>query len=179
MILNANESTVEWEERATARLQQCQRQREQEGRRSERTEIRQARLNRQRVHGEESSVVLNRSIGVERDPSCQLALNINKLMLHVNLHWTLTSWCYVHHSSVTPISACSGLPPQCSHFLVMLSWLVYNLSNVLTLADVRCTVVSTRKMANWMMCCMVGRVGHCSSEVHTVSWQYWHKHTLK
>ena len=45
---------------------QCRRQREQEGRRSERTEVRQARLDRQHVHGEES-VVFSGSIGVELD----------------------------------------------------------------------------------------------------------------
>ena len=113
---------LEWEERVTARLQQCRRQREQEQRRSERTEVRQARLNRQRVHGEESSVVLNRSIGVERDPSCQLALNINKLKLHVNLPWTLTSWCYITHQWHL-YQLAQACPHNVLHFLVMLSWL--------------------------------------------------------
>ena len=51
------------EERATARLQ-CQHQREQEGRQLERTEVRQARLDRRSVHGEES-VVFSGSIGIE------------------------------------------------------------------------------------------------------------------
>ena len=53
-------------------------QREQEGRRSERTEVRQARLDRQPVHGEES-VAFSGFISVELDsegPSCQLAVNI-------------------------------------------------------------------------------------------------------
>ena len=45
---------------------QRQRQREQEGRRSEGTELRQARLDRQHVHGEES-VAFSRSIGMELD----------------------------------------------------------------------------------------------------------------
>jgi len=32
----------------------------------------------------------------------------------------------------------------------------YDTTILLTLADVRCTVASTRKkMVNWMMCCMV------------------------
>ena len=60
---------LEREERAVARLQRW-RQREQEGRRSEWTEVRQARLDRQSVHGEESfmsSVAFSRSIGVELD----------------------------------------------------------------------------------------------------------------
>ena len=43
-----------------------QRQREHVGRRSERTDIRQARLDRQRVYSEES-VAFNGSIGVELD----------------------------------------------------------------------------------------------------------------
>ena len=43
---------------------QCQRQREQEGRRSEETKVRQARLDRQCVHGEES-VTFSGSISVE------------------------------------------------------------------------------------------------------------------
>ena len=30
---------------------------------------------------------------------------------------------------------------------------------VLTVADLRCAVVNTRKMANWMMCCMVSERG--------------------
>ena len=37
--------------------------------------------------------------------------------------------------------------------------------NVLTAADVRCAVANTRKMANWMMCCMASERSHCSSEV--------------
>ena len=53
---------LEQEERATARLQ-CRRQREQEGRQSE---VRQARLDRRSVHGEES-VEFSGSIGVELD----------------------------------------------------------------------------------------------------------------
>ena len=47
------------------------------GRRSERTKVRQARLDRS-IHGEES-VTFSGSIGVElnsKGPSCQLALNI-------------------------------------------------------------------------------------------------------
>ena len=52
-------------ERATARLQHG-RQREQEGRRSEWTEVRQARLDRRSVHGE-GSVMFNGSIGVDLD----------------------------------------------------------------------------------------------------------------
>ena len=51
--------------KATARLQRwCQR--EQEGKQSERTKVRQARLDRRSVHGEES-VVFSGSIGVELD----------------------------------------------------------------------------------------------------------------
>ena len=46
-----------------ARLQH-RRQREQEGRRSEQTEVRQTRLDRRRVHGEEF-VAFGESIGVE------------------------------------------------------------------------------------------------------------------
>ena len=65
---------MEREERATARLQ-CRRQREQEGRWSERTEVRQARLDRRSVHGEES-VVFSRSIGVELDSEGSIARNI-------------------------------------------------------------------------------------------------------
>ena len=37
--------------------------------------------------------------------------------------------------------------------------------NVLTAADVRCAVANTRKMANWMMCCMVSEGGHCMDAV--------------
>ena len=33
---------------------------------------------------------------------------------------------------------------------------------VLTAADVRCVVANTRKMANWMMCCMVNEESCCS-----------------
>ena len=67
---------LDGEERATARLH-CQCQREQEGRRSERTEVREARLDRRSIHGEES-ITISGSIGVKlvRGPSCQLALNI-------------------------------------------------------------------------------------------------------
>ena len=51
------------EERVTARLQhRCQR--EQEGRQSEQTEVRQARLDRQCILGEESFVAF---VGVELD----------------------------------------------------------------------------------------------------------------
>ena len=35
----------------------------------------------------------------------------------------------------------------------------------LTAADVRCVVANTRKMAKWMMCCMVSEGGYCSGEV--------------
>ena len=56
---------LEREERATARLQ-CRRHGEQEGRRSERTEVREARLDRRSVHGEES-VMFCGSISVELD----------------------------------------------------------------------------------------------------------------
>ena len=64
--LNADESTeCEREIASRARLQR-RRQREQEGRRSEQTEVRQARLDRRRVHGEES-VAISGSIGVELD----------------------------------------------------------------------------------------------------------------
>ena len=52
-------------ERATARLQR-RRQREQEGRQSEWTAVREARLDRRSVHSEES-VVFSGSIGVELD----------------------------------------------------------------------------------------------------------------
>ena len=55
---------LEQKERATARLQ-CWHQREQERTRLERTEVRQARLDRRHVHGEESSVAFGRSISVE------------------------------------------------------------------------------------------------------------------
>ena len=68
---------MEREERATARLQ-CQRQREQEGRQSERTEVRQARLDRRSVHGEEF-VVFSGSIGVELDSEGSIAQNIKNL----------------------------------------------------------------------------------------------------
>ena len=52
-----------------------------ENRRSEQTEVRQARLDRRSGDGEES-VVFSGSISVELDsegPSCQLALNIKNL----------------------------------------------------------------------------------------------------
>ena len=68
---------MEREERATARLQ-CRRQREQEGRRSERTEVRQARLDRRSVHIEES-VMFSGSIGVELDSEGSIARNIKNL----------------------------------------------------------------------------------------------------
>ena len=32
---------------------------------------------------------------------------------------------------------------------------------VLTVADVRCAVVNTRKIANWMMSCMMREGDHC------------------
>ena len=51
---------LEREERATARLRW--RQREQERRRSERTEVRKARLDRRSVHGEESVVIHRRGV---------------------------------------------------------------------------------------------------------------------
>ena len=55
--------------------------------------------------------------------------------------------------------------------------------SLLTAADVRCAVASTRKKkVNWMMSCMVSERSHCSSEVQhskSLSWQYQHKHTLK
>ena len=35
-------------------------------------------------------------------------------------------------------------------------WLI-----VLTAADVRCAVANTRKIANWMMCCMVSEESLC------------------
>ena len=38
----------------------------------------------------------------------------------------------------------------------------YALTTVLTAADVRCAAASTRKMAKWMMCCMVSERSHCS-----------------
>ena len=41
----------------------------------------------------------------------------------------------------------------------------YDTTILLTLADVRCTVANTTKMANWMMCCMVSERSHCNSEV--------------
>ena len=50
--------------RARARLQR-RRQKEQEQRRSEQTEVRQARLDRRHIQGEESSVAFSRFIGVE------------------------------------------------------------------------------------------------------------------
>ena len=56
---------LEQEERATPRLQH-RRQRDQEGRWSERTEVMEARLDRRSIHGEES-VVFSGSIGVELD----------------------------------------------------------------------------------------------------------------
>ena len=40
--------------------------------------------------------------------------------------------------------------------------------NVLTAADVRCAVANTRKMANWMMCCMVSERSHCSGEMQYI-----------
>ena len=53
MQLNTNESECKRHVASGARLQRrCQR--EQEGRRSERTELRQARLDRRRIHSEES-----------------------------------------------------------------------------------------------------------------------------
>ena len=55
MQLNADESTeCERQIASGARLQR-QRQREHEGRRSEQTDVRQARLDRRCVHGEESA----------------------------------------------------------------------------------------------------------------------------
>ena len=57
---------LEQDERATPRLQH-RHQTEQERRRSEQTEVRQARLDRQRAHGEKSSVAFSRSLGVELD----------------------------------------------------------------------------------------------------------------
>ena len=66
------------------------RQSEQEGRRSEWIEVRQARLDRRCVHGEES-VAFSGSISVELDSeclSCQLAMKIKNLILKM-----------LHHSS--------------------------------------------------------------------------------
>ena len=40
---------------------------------------------------------------------------------------------------------------------------------MLTAADVKCVVASTRKMANWMMCCMLGEESCCSSEIQHMS----------
>ena len=55
--------------------------------------------------------------------------------------------------------------------------------SLLTAADVRCAVASTRKKINWMSC-MVSERSHCSSEVqhtlnHAVSWQCQHKRIVK
>ena len=49
-----------------ARLQR-QRQKEQEQRQTEQTEVRQTRLDRRRLHSEESSVAFSRFISVELD----------------------------------------------------------------------------------------------------------------
>ena len=63
------ETDCVWSERKgllLARLQR-RRQKEQEQRRSEQTDVRQDRLDRRRVRGEESSVAFNGSIGVKLD----------------------------------------------------------------------------------------------------------------
>ena len=39
---------------------------------------------------------------------------------------------------------------------------IFNVCIVLTAADVKCVVANTRKMANWMMCCMLGEESCCS-----------------
>ena len=64
MKLNADECTECDRQIASGARLQRRHQREQEGRRSERTNVRQARLDRRRVHSEES-VVFSGSISVE------------------------------------------------------------------------------------------------------------------
>ena len=44
----------------------------------------------------------------------------------------------------------------------------YTWHSLLTAADVRCAVASTRKKANWTMSCMVSERSHCSSEVQYI-----------
>ena len=105
-----------------SRLQcRCQR----EGRRSERTEVRQARLDRRSGDSEES-VVFSGSISVELDsegPSCQLVLNIKIWILKMLNHSSTHQWLNI------PVSARSGflyqLAQACPHnvlqFLVLMN----------------------------------------------------------
>ena len=96
---DADESTeCERQIASGARLQhRCQRERE--GRQSERTEVRQARLDRRCVHGEES-VAFSGSIGVELDSEGSIVSTCTE---------DVTS---LINSSVTqiPVSAHSGSP---------------------------------------------------------------------
>ena len=101
---------LEQEERSTARLQ-CWRQRQQEGRRSEWTDVKQARLDRQRVHGEES-VAFSGSIGMELDSEGSI---MSTCTAHSNFE-DVTSLIPSGISDNIPVLARSGLPPQCSTF---------------------------------------------------------------
>ena len=77
---NSTPMNLERQIASGARLQRW-RQREQEGRRSERTEVRQARLDRWRIHGEES-VTFSGSISVELDSD-------GSIMSTCTEHWIL------------------------------------------------------------------------------------------
>ena len=44
---------------------------------------------------------------------------------------------------------------------------IFNVCIVLTAADVKCVVANTRKMANWMMCCMLGEESCCSIYIYS------------
>ena len=101
---------LEQEERSTARLQ-CWRQRQQEGRRSECTDVKQARLDRQRVHGEES-VAFSGSIGVELDSEGSI---MSTSTAHSNFE-DITSLISSGISDSIPVLARSGSPPQCFTF---------------------------------------------------------------
>ena len=94
-----------WSERKGLLLRR--RQREQEGRWSEWTEVRQARLDTRSVHGEES-VVFSGSIGVELDSEGSIVSTCTESNFE-----DVTS---LIHSSVIFLSARSGSPPQCSTF---------------------------------------------------------------
>ena len=70
-----------------------------------RTEVRQARFDRRRVHGEES-IAFSGSIAVELDSEWSIVSTCTEPILKM-----------LHHSSThVPVSARSGSPPQCSKF---------------------------------------------------------------
>ena len=137
-----------WSERKGLLLRR--RQREQEGRRSEWTEVRQARLDTRSIHGEES-VMFSGSIGMELDSEGSIVSTCTESNFE-----DVTS---LIHSSVIFLSARSGSLPQCSTFssididitIAVVRWISqdfykYQFSEQLDITQIKnsaCNVVNT------------------------------------